>query len=124
MSEEEKKDGNDPKKFTFDKRRFPRLTLNLQVQLFSLNKTLLGKGVMLDISASGIRIMTDVAQSLRTGTELMVTFSLPEGPVVEKMRGEIKGIVKSTAEQEIRLRFSELKAVDLLRDYIEKKVIK
>jgi hypothetical protein len=117
MAEEDKE-----KMFKFDKRRFPRLQINIQVQIFSMNKVLLGKGVTQDISASGIRIMTDIAQSLRQGTEVFVTFLLPEGPAVEKLRGEIKGIIKSTAEQEIRLRFSEFRALDILKEYIEKKL--
>ena len=110
------------KKFVFDKRRFPRLTINFEVQIYSANKNLLGKGLTQDISASGMRIKTDVAQSLKMGVELFITFALPEGPLVDKIRGEIKGVVKSTSSQELRLRFTEFKALDLLREYIEKKL--
>lgn len=113
---------SEDKKFVFDKRRFPRLTINFDVQIYTVAKVLLGKGVTEDISASGMRIKSDIAQSLRNGLEVFITFSLPEGPVVDKIRGEIKGVVKSTSSQEIRLRFTEFKALDLLREYVEKKL--
>lgn len=112
------------KKFVFDKRRFPRLAISFDVQIYSSTRVFLGNGVTLDISASGMRIKSEIAQSLRMGNEIFVTFSLPEGPVVDKIRGEIKGVVKAMSSQEIRFRFTEFKALDLLREYIEKKIDK
>lgn len=106
--------------FVFDKRRFPRVSIKFDVMIYSTAKVYLGDGTALDVSASGIRIRTSIANTLRQGTEIFITFTLPEGPTVDKIRGEIKGVIKSLNDQDIRLRFTEFKALDTLRDYIEK----
>ena len=111
-------------KFVFDKRRFPRVNINFEVEVYSSTRVLLGKGEAVDVSASGMRVKSSVAQNLRQGLEIFISFTLPEGPSVNKIRGEIKGVVKSSSNQEFRLRFTEFKAMDILRDYIEKKLIK
>lgn len=110
--------------FVFDKRRFPRVLIDAEVDIYSVTKVLLGKGKIADISASGVRIKTDITQSLRKGLEIFLTFTLPEGPTVDKLRSEIKGIIKSTTGQEFGLRFTEFRALDVLRNYVEKKLKK
>ncbi|OGF45190.1 MAG: hypothetical protein A2231_09480 [Candidatus Firestonebacteria bacterium RIFOXYA2_FULL_40_8] len=115
----------DEKNFSLDKRRFQRVNITLEVTLFSSQKTLLGNGELRDISASGLKFETTLTKGIFKGGELIVSFTLPDGPKIEKLRCEIKAATKLLPSGfVVCVRFTELKAIDLLRDYIESKITK
>ncbi|MFH1073548.1 MAG: PilZ domain-containing protein [Candidatus Firestonebacteria bacterium] len=112
----------DERNFFLDKRRFPRVSIKLEVTVFSSQRTLLGNGELRDISASGLKFETPIMKGIYKGGEVIVSFTLPDGPKIEKLRCEIKAVTKSETGYVVCVRFTELKAIDLLRDYVESRI--
>ena len=117
-------DMDNEKKYILDKRSFPRVNVTLEMSVFSSQRTLIGNGELRDISASGLRFDTPVTKGIFKGGEIIVSFALPDGPKIEKMRCEIKAAIKTDKGFTVCVRFMELKAIDLIRPYIESKMTK
>lgn len=115
---------SDEKNF-MDKRRFQRVNFNTEITVYNANRMPMGKGEVVDVSASGIKFETLIEKGITKGGELLVSFALlPDGPAAVKVRGEVKMLTKLPMGWTVSLRFTELKTIDLLKDYIEKKVTK
>jgi len=112
----------DEKNFILDRRRFPRVDVILEIAVFSSQRTLLGTGELKNISASGLKFKTGVDRGISKGGDIIVSFTLPDGPAIEKLHCEIKTAQKLEKGYFVGARFSQLKAIDMLRDYIEKKI--
>jgi len=102
-------------------RRFQRIGLNIEVNVFSVSRDLMGKGQIVDISASGIKFETQIEKGISKFGELRVSFCLPDGSEIAMTRGEVKALTKLALGWIVRLKFAEPKTVLLLKDYIEKR---
>ena len=106
---------------SFEKRRFARIPVDFVVEIYSRTKIALGNGKAVDISASGMGVVQNIPNTpFRNGTECYVTFTLPNGTRLEKIRAEIRGVEKYKEEGNLlKLRFSEIKVLDAMKIYIE-----
>ncbi|MFH1074793.1 MAG: PilZ domain-containing protein [Candidatus Firestonebacteria bacterium] len=106
----------------FNKRRFERVHTEFEVELFSQTGVALGKGKATDISSSGMGVTHTLSFPFRTGTEIYLSFQLPDnGAVLSKIRGELRGIEKmKDGSTLLKLRFTEMKVLDIIKEYMEK----
>ena len=106
---------------SFEKRRFARVEVDFVVEIFSRAKTILGSGKAVDISASGMGVVQNIPNTpFRNGTEIFVTFTLPNGTKHEKIRAEIKGVEKfKEMGNLLKLRFSEMKVLESMKLYMD-----
>lgn len=52
----------------YDKRRFPRIDVDFEVELFSQTRVPVGKGKAIDISTSGIGVKSNLGFQFKKGT--------------------------------------------------------
>lgn len=102
-----------------DKRRFPRHPVDFAVDLFSQTRVALGKAKAVDISNSGMSVSHNLNFIFKTGTEIFLSFQLPGGKALSKIRGEVRGIAKnSDGSTHLKLRFTEMKVLDAMKEYM------
>lgn len=104
----------------FDKRRFPRVEVDFEVEIFSSLKASLGKGRAVDISTSGIGVKTVQPLKINRTADSFVTLSLPDGTSLDKARVEVRGVEKYKDGYLVKLRFTEMKVIDTMREYVAK----
>jgi hypothetical protein len=104
----------------FDKRRFQRIPVDFEVDVFSQTKVPLGKAKAIDMSASGIGLKSKLSFSFRNGIEIFISFKLPDGTFLDKVRAEVRGIEKLEDGFLLKLRFTEIKVLDIIASYLEK----
>ena len=104
----------------FDKRRFIRVNVDIEAEMFSAAKTSIGKGRAIDVSISGIGVKHTLTQGFRNGGEIFVTFTLPDGTAFDKIRAEVRGNEKLLDGLLLKLRFTEMKVLDAMKQYVEK----
>ena len=106
-----------------DKRRFPRHPVDFPVDLFSQTRVALGKAKAIDISNSGIGVTHTLNFVFKAGTEIFMSFQLPGGAALSKIRGEIRGTEKWTdGSTLLKLRFTEMKVLDTMKAYMATRV--
>ena len=106
----------------YDKSRFERVHVDFDVDLFSQTRVVLGKGKAVDISNSGMGVTHNLAFQFRAGTEIFLSFQLPNnGAVLSKIRMELRGVEKmKDGSTLLKLRFTEMKVLDIMKEFFEK----
>jgi c-di-GMP-binding flagellar brake protein YcgR len=105
----------------FDKRRFTRVPVDFDVEIYSQTKVLIGKGKAVDISVSGMGVVQSLAAAFGMGREIFVTFTLPDGSAFDRIRAEVRGTEAYKDKGKLlKLRFTEMKVLDAMKAYIEK----
>lgn len=104
----------------FEKRRFQRVIVDFDVELFSSTKVPIGKAKAIDISASGMGVKSNLSFQFRKGTEIFMSFRLQDDTFLEKIRVEVRGVDKLEDGFLLKLRFTEIKVLDIMKSYIEK----
>ncbi len=108
-------------KAVVNKRRFQRIEVNAAVDVFSTLKTLLGKGELVDVSASGIKFKTQITKGIVRFGEIMVSFKLSDSLEIVKAKGEVKLLTNLPEGSLVSLKFEEPRIVYLLKPYVENK---
>ncbi|OGF45189.1 MAG: hypothetical protein A2231_09475 [Candidatus Firestonebacteria bacterium RIFOXYA2_FULL_40_8] len=105
----------------YDKRRFERVQAGFDVDLFSQTKVVLGKGKATDISNTGMGVTHTLSFPFKSGTEIYVSFQLPDGAALNKIRAELRGTDKlKDGSTLLKLRFTEMKVLDTMKEYLGK----
>ncbi|MFH1823938.1 MAG: PilZ domain-containing protein [Candidatus Firestonebacteria bacterium] len=102
----------------FDKRRFQRVPVDFDVELFSATKVPVGQAKAIDLSTSGLGVKSNLSFQFRKSTEIFISFKLPDDTFLEKIRVEIRGVDKLEDGFLLKLRFTEMKVLDIMKSYL------
>lgn len=108
----------------FDKRRFQRIDVDFEVELFSSAKLPVGKGKAIDVSTSGMGVKCALQFKFSKTADIFVTFKLPDETAFDKIRAEVRGVEKFQDGFLVKLRFTEMKVIDAMKEYISKQPAK